>query len=85
MTSVNKQLGRLLIAFTALGLCLGCTDKRQPALAATHKLPVRINTSLPLQSIVPVADVKFQNMDTEVLAMKADAGSLFVSARPPGA
>lgn len=59
---------------------VGCTDRRVPI----RKVPVKINNSLPPQSLYEVATVQYNNQNTTVWNMVSKGGSLYLTGTPFG-
>ncbi len=80
MTAWQKQLGALLTVLI-LTLQWGCTDRRAP-----KGVPVNLSATsgTNTSSLKQVADVKFQNNDTQVTNMVSSGGSLYMIGRPFG-
>lgn len=73
------QLG-FLFALALVVAVSGCTDGRIPI----KKIPVRINQSLPPQTLVEVAQVRFDGQDMNIWTQVRKGSSLFLTGTPFG-
>ena len=83
MTAWKRQLG-FLTALFGMTLQGGCTDKRTPPAPAPQGLRQVSGTGSISSSLISAATVKFQNTNTETLAMVQKTGSLYLTGRPFG-
>lgn len=75
-----KRHQKTIALFLFVTALLGCTDRRIPF----TKVPVKINSSLPPQSLIEVADVKYDQKDTTVWTMVNKGDSIFLTGAPFG-
>jgi len=79
MNTVKRHLSFFLVSLIATGL-VACTDRRIPI----RKIPVKINNQLPPQSLIEVADVRYNDQDTTVWTMVNKNDSIYVTGTPFG-